>query len=126
MNDNIFMQASQLQLRFEHKGSIGLEDLWDLSLESLNDIYRKLKASKKSDEDSLMSVSTSEDKLLNLKMEIVETVFKEKKQALDKKKLAKENKEKKDQLKMILAQKQNESLLASSIEDLQKMIDELE
>lgn len=36
-SDNLFIKASRRKLRFPTQGQVATEDLWDLSLESLND-----------------------------------------------------------------------------------------
>ena len=126
MSENIFEKALRLKVRFEFKGSIGVEDLWDLSLESLNSIYKTLVAQvRQSTEDGLLNVRSSENEILALKVEIVKQVFETKKFEQDERKLVAAKRQKKEKLKEILEQRQNEELLSMSAEDIQKLIDEL-
>jgi len=127
MTDNIFEQATRLKVRFEYKGLIGVDDLWDLPLEALDSIYKKLMSSSKSlREEGLLNTRNSEDKLYDLKLSVVKSIFEVKQEEEGKRKLLAENRRKKEYLKTILEQKQNESLLAMPMENIQKLIDELE
>jgi len=61
----MFEKAARLKLRFNFKGILSVEDLWDLSLESLDLIYKNLSAeAKKSKEVSLLEIKTKEGVLL--------------------------------------------------------------
>ena len=67
MSENIFEKALRLKVRFEYKGSIGVEDLWDLGLESLNSIYKSLSIlARQANEDGLLNVRKVEDEILSL------------------------------------------------------------
>ena len=127
MSENIFEKATRLNIRFEYKGLIGLEDLWDLSLEALDSIYTKLMASaKRSNEESLLKTRKSEDKLTDLKIEIVKHVFEVKQEEEANRKLLAKKRQQKDFLKGVLEQKQNQAVLDMPIEKIQEMMDALE
>ncbi len=127
MSENIFEKATRLNIRFEYKGLIGLEDLWDLSLEALDSIYTKLMASaKRSNEESLLKTRKSEDKLTDLKIEIVKHVFEVKQEEEANRKLLAKKRQQKDFLKGVLEQKQNQAVLDMPIEKIQEMLDGLE
>jgi hypothetical protein len=70
---NLFEKASKMKLRFSTtKGVLSTEDLWDLSLESLDRIAKNLyKQIKESEEISFISEKSSEDTLASIKLEIV-------------------------------------------------------
>lgn len=124
--ENIFEKGMRSKVRFEYKGSIGVEDLWDLSLEALDTIYKSLVvASRQSEEEGLLNVRKAEDEIRSLKIEIVKSVFETKKEELDARKLATAKKQEKARLKEILAQRQDEDLKSLSAEELQRKIDEL-
>ena len=124
--ENIFEKAVRLKVRFEYKGQIGVEDLWDLSPESLDTIYKSLVvASRQSTEEGLLNVKKAEDDARSLKIEIVKQVFETKQSELNARKLLASNKQKKEKLKEILEQRKNTELLSMPEEQIQKMIDEL-
>ncbi len=126
MSGNMFLQANRLKVRFEYKGLITAEDLWDLSLDALNTIYKGLSASVKQSEDSLLNVRRAEDEVLNLKISIVKYVFEVKQQEFNERKTRTEKLQKKNQLMAILEQKQNSELMNKSSEEIAKLIDEMD
>lgn len=122
----MFDKASRLRLRFNYKGVISTEDLWDLSLQELDFIYKGLMAQKKAlNVDSLLTTPTPADDLLELKLDIVRFVFNAKQDEADSRKAAAEKKAKKQKLLDVLSQKQDSALAEMSIEGIQKAIDEL-
>ena len=59
--------ATRKKLRFSYKGSISTEDLWDLSLEELDRIFKGLNAKvKQSQEESLLEKKEKSEKLSKL------------------------------------------------------------
>lgn len=122
---NIFEEATRLGLTFEHKGTIGVEDLWNLSLEALDSIYKGLKAISKQSEEGLLRTRNPKDKETELKMAVVYRVFEVKQAELDEKKLAAEKRQKREKLKEVLERKQNRELENKSAAEIQAMIDEL-
>jgi hypothetical protein len=122
----MFEKATRQKLRFNHKGLISTEDLWDLSQKELDSIYKSLsKIKKESCEESLLDKS-SEDSILNLKLEIVKYIFTVKSEEKDRAKKSRERAEKKHKLLEVLASKQDEQLKEKSIEEIKKAIEELE
>lgn len=126
MNKNIFEYATRNKVRFPYKGSISVEDLWDLGATELDKIYKTLNAQvKQSQEESLLMVKNETDVLLETQIEIVKYIVAVKlaeREALAK---AADKAAQKQKIMSIIAKKQDESLENSSIEDLQKMLDEL-
>lgn len=126
MNE-LFIRASRNKYRFEYKGLITVEDLFDLRFNELDAIYKDLKAELKDEvEDSLMSKKTTADKVLEDKISIVKYIFNLKKEEAEARLLASENKAKKQQLLAIKKMKEEEKLKDMSIEEIDKMIAELE
>ena len=124
--ENLFEQAVRLKVRFEYKGSLSAEDLWDLSLEDLDAIYRKLSGSTKKDENSLLSSrKTKEDKMTELKMGVVKYVFEVKQSEMDAQKLKAEKRKQKEKLMDVLERKQNAELENKTPEEIRAMLDEL-
>lgn len=126
MSENIFEKAVRLKLRFEYKGFIGVEDLWDLKPEELNKIYSNVKKELRSEEDGLMATrKTKAEKEAQLKLDVLKYVFDVKQAEADEQKVRAENKRKKDYLLGVLERKQNEQIESSSMEDIQRMFNEL-
>ena len=118
----MFEQASKLKLRFSCRGSITVEDLWDLSAKDLNEIYIDLAKGKKDTEaDSL--INSREDKILTLKMDILKHIFDAKREEAAAVKIKAEAKRKKQLILEIIDEKSNEDLKSKSVEELQAMID---
>ena len=117
---NMFEKAVKGKYRFPYKGQIVVEDLYDLPLGSLDTVFKTLNAEvKKTDEESLLQTKSEEDDILATKIEIVKYIFNEKLEAA-------ERKEKKQKIMQIIATKQDEALRNASVEDLQKMLGELD
>ena len=127
MNTNIFEYATRNKLRFDFRGLISVEDLWDLSLTNLDSIYKKLnKEIKQSEEESLLSTKTNVDVELSTKIEIVKYIFNIKLKEKEARQQAIAKKEQKQKIMAIINSKKDEALQNSSIEDLQRMLDEIE
>ena len=125
-NVNIFEVANSKKFRFNFKGLISTEDLFDLSVKDLDSIFKTLNSQlKQTREESLLEVKSTEDQILDIKIEIVKHIFNLKQEEEAKRIKAKENKEKKQKLMEILANKEDQDLLNKSKEDIQKMLDEL-
>lgn len=126
--NSIFEFATRNKLRFPYKGSISVEDLWDLSQKQLNDVYKILKKELKlvSEEESLMSLGKDDPYIeLNIKIEVVKHIFNVKKVEAQQREDAVIKAEKKQRILDILAKKQDDSLSNMSEEELIKMLDEL-
>lgn len=126
--NSIFEFATRNKLRFPYKGSISVEDLWDLSQKQLNEVYKILKKELKliSEEESLMSLGKDDPYIeLNIKIEIVKHIFNVNKVEAQQREDAAIKAEKKQRILDILAKKQDDSLNNMSEEELIKMLDEL-
>lgn len=125
--ENIFEYATRNKVRFSFRGLISVEDLWDLSLTNLDSIYKELnKQSKQSEEESLLNIKTQEDELLNVQIEIVKHIVSVKLAEKEAREKASAKKAQKQKIMSIIAAKQDEVLQNSSIDELQKMLDELD
>ncbi|MDB6475690.1 hypothetical protein PMN51_18785 [Blautia wexlerae] len=120
-------KAVKGKYRFPYKGQIAVEDLYDLPLGALDTVFKTLNAEvKKTDEESLLQTKSEEDDILSTKIEIVKYIFNEKLEEKKNRQEAAERKEKKQKIMQIIATKQDEALRNASVEDLQKMLDELD
>lgn len=123
MSTNMFEIATRNKFRFLFKGVISTEDLWDLSVESLDNVFKTLNSEmKKTKEESLLSTKSKDDEVLELKIEIVKhivAVKQEEKEARERKFLDRERNQK---IMSIIAAKQDEQLHNMSVEELQKLL----
>ena len=124
---DMFEKAVKGKYRFPYKGQIAVEDLYDLPLGSLDTVFKTLNAEvKNTDEESLLQTKSEEDDILATKIEIVKYIFNEKLEEKKNRQEAAERKEKKQKIMQIIATKQDEALRNASVEDLQKMLGELD
>lgn len=124
MNEvNVFEIATREKLRFPYKGSISVEDLWDLSPANLDSVFKSLNAEKKQAEtESLLSAKTDADTILDIKLSIVRHIVAVKLAEAEKRAKAKEIKEQKQKIMEIIANKQDAALQNKSVEELQAML----
>lgn len=123
MENNMYKVAAQKKMRFPYKGTISVEDLFDLSVTALDEVYKNLaKQVKKAEEESLLKVSTPEDKELEIKLAIVKEIFAEKQEALEAKKVEAEKKAHNQKIMAIIAQKKEAELQNMSVEELEKLL----
>ena len=124
--EKMFEYVARNKVRFPFKGLISVEDLWDLSLTNLDSIYRTLnKQVKQSEEESLLNTKTTVDKELDVQIAIVKHIVAVKLAEQEAREKASAKKAQKQKIMTIIASKQDEALQNSSVEDLQKMLDEL-
>jgi hypothetical protein len=124
----MFETAVRKKFRFPFRGMISTEDLYDLSLTDLDAIYKTLNAQKKAkaDEESLLSTKTNEDIELNLKIDIVKHIVSVKLEEKAAKDAERAKRVQKQKIMSILAEKEDEALHGKSIEELQKMLGDLD
>ncbi|HPR92139.1 MAG TPA: hypothetical protein PLR64_02720 [Candidatus Dojkabacteria bacterium] len=122
----MFEKATRLALRFPFKGLCTVEDLWNLSVEDLDSIYKTLNAKVRMvKEESLLQTKSKEDDILDLQIDIIKHIVTVKiKEAADRK-AALEKLSQRKKILGIMASKQDAALENLSIEELQKKYDEL-
>ena len=110
---------------------ISSEDLWDLPLTSRNSvsldnvakgINRRLKDSA---EESFVVEASKPNRVLKLKLDIVKRVIAVKVEENEAAKKAGELRDRKQKILALIAKKKDEDLGEHSVEDLQKMLDEI-
>lgn len=124
----LFEQASRIKLTFvTTKGILSTENLWDLSLESLDTIAkavnRELKAS---EEESFVKTRTKANTELQLKLDILKRIIQVKLEEVDAKKQRLEKANQLSLLKSLQADKKLQELQSLSAEEITKRIAELE
>lgn len=123
---NIFEYAVRNKVRFPFKGMISAEDLWDLSLTNLDSIYKTLnKQVKQSEEESLLTTKTSVDTELEVQIAIVKHIVSVKLAEQEAREKDAAKRAQKQKIMSIIATKEDEALQNTSVDDLRKMLDEL-
>lgn len=123
---DIFEKAVREKTRFNFKGLISVEDLWDLSLENLDTIWCCLETDlEKLPKKSLLQTSTKQRDEIEFKQEIIKHIVETKKAEAEAKAQANENSAKKQMILSIIESKQNEDLKNKSIEELMKLVEKL-
>lgn len=129
---DIFKYAAQNALRFPFRGNITVEDLFKLRLEDLDIVYKTLGSAYYKivgdDCDSLIDTdktNSEEAQRLKVSMDIVKEIFNDKKDFYDKAQKQLEKRQKMQKIMDIMAQKEDDALMAKSLEELQKELDSL-
>ena len=126
-NTNLFEVATRGKFRFPFKGMITTEDLWDLSLTNLDNIFKTLNSqAKQAKEESLLDTKSKEDEVLEKKIEIIKHIVSVKLAEKEAREKAFLNKEKRQKLMEIKAKRDEAALESISDEELNKMLSELE
>lgn len=125
---SIFEKASKAKLRFStSRGQLSTEDLWDLSLESLDQIAVAIdKALETAGKKSFIGKRDTTNTALELQLEILKHIIEVKLAEKDAKAKRVERNAQLAQLKELAASKSNEALQGKSLEEINKMIAELQ
>lgn len=124
--NKMFEVAVRNKFRFPFKGVISVEDLWDLSVQQLDGIFKTLKSQeKKAQEESLLDIRTPEDEALKTKIDIIRHIVNVKLDEAKQAERAKENRDQKQKILGILAEKQDADLRSKTPEELQAMLNQL-
>lgn len=119
----MFEKAVRNKFRFFYRGQISTEDLWDLTVEALDSIYRDLIKNIKATEDvSLLARPSKEEEILKEKADIVKYIVEVKLQEQEAAKIVKENRAKKARIMEVLESKREAALANMSEEELQKLL----
>lgn len=129
---NIFERASQLKLRIATAaGNVIVEDLWDIQLTSsrsvsLDDIAKGLRrVIKDREEESFVTKPSKANEELQLAFDIVKHIIEVKLAEAEVARAKADNREKKQKLLQLIAEKKDEQLKTSSIEELQAQVEAL-
>jgi hypothetical protein len=128
--NKLFEMASQFKFRYPFKGMITTEDLWDLTPDQLDTVYKTLNKELSSiKEDGLIQTKSADEGVkandLKNKLEIVKYIFASKQQAAELARMAAENAMKRKRIMEILAKKQEAALENMSEDDLKAALAEL-
>lgn len=119
----MFEKATRLKLRFGFRGSCSAEDLWDLSLEDLDTIYKELAGKAKAqEEESLLQVKSGANEVLDLQIDIVKHIFRTKMSEQEARENEALNAERKQKILAVIAEKQDDALRNLPVEELQELV----
>jgi hypothetical protein len=128
----MFEKASRIKLRFPiSKGLLSVEDLWDIPLISKNDVCLDSIAKnlnntiKNANTESFVLKSVERDTTSELAFEIVKHIIKVRLEEEEARSIAKANRDKKQQLLALIAQKETEQLAGQSLEELRKQVESM-
>ena len=120
---DIWSEALKNKFRFEYKGLISLEDLFDLNIKDLDAIYRNLKKEENDLQGDSLLASEENPKVheVNVKIKIVKEIFDMKQAEIAKAEKALANKAQKDKILAIIEDKENQELSEKSIDELREI-----
>ena len=123
----MFEKAVRMKLRFNYKGLLSVEDLWDLSVSSLDQIFKSLNAQLKAQkEESLLDVKTEEEDGLALKVQIIKYIVKTKLDEADARETKALKAEKKQKLLKVISEKKEKVLYDMPVDELEKLVNDLD
>lgn len=127
---NIFENATRYKFRFKSEVcSLNVEDLWDIKLEQLDRIAVALKRELRTSEEESFITSTSktkENKILQQKFDVVKYIIDIKLEEQEERKQAAARKQMRQKLLALREEKERQELGSKSLEDIDKMLAELE
>lgn len=126
----MFEKASRLKLRFETpKGSLTVEDLWDLPLTTtagracLNDIAKGIsRRLKEAGDEDFVDTAKRPDEMLQLALDIVKRVIAVRLEEADVARKAADRRQQKGRIMELIAQKRDADLQAKPLEELEQMV----
>lgn len=122
----LFITATKNKYRYPYKGLISTEDLWDLSPQALDGIFKEINAQlKKSGEESLLQTEDKGSIMLKNKIEIIKYILNDKLTEQAQREQAVLNAAKRQRIMEVIASKEDAALNELSVDELRKMIDEL-
>jgi len=128
----MFEQAARMRLRFDTpRGRLSVEDIWDLPLKggdaNLDDIAKVLFRESKADtEMSFVDDPPEPNEALALRFEIVKHIISVKKAEAKAAEMAEANRQRKQEILAIIAEKENDSLKRKSVAKLRELVDSLD
>lgn len=125
---NIFERAIKERVRFEFRGIITTEDLWDLTIEELDELFQWVNTQLKNQADEGLlktAIQNPFSESLRLAADLIRYVFEDKQKIANDFKRAKILQEKKRRIMEIISNKQDETLIGKSITELKEMLDDM-
>ena len=122
----LFVTATKNHYRYPYKGLISTEDLWDLSPQALDGIFKTINAQlKKTGEESLLKTECKGVVMMKNMIEIIKYILDDKLEEQAQREREAANAAKRQRIMEVIASKEDEALRDMPVEDLTKMLDEL-
>lgn len=122
----MFDQATRLKLRFEStKGLLSVEQVWDLNLNSLNELAKSLSRQVKAagdDEENFIGAKSTVDSQLQLRFDIVKHIIAVKLKERDDSATAAERKANNQVILDLIQRKKQQELENKSVEELEALL----
>ena len=127
-NTKMFVIATRMKYRYPFKGLISTEDLWDLSVQNLDSIFKTLNAQLKDlgEESLLVEADDNGRGILMNKIDIIKYILRTKLEEQARNRQAAANVAKRQRILEVIASKEDAALRDMSVEDLTKMLNDLE
>lgn len=123
----MFEVAVRNKFRFPFKGMISVEDLWDLSVQNLDVVFKTLNAQvKQASEESLLYEKDKETEIIEQKITIVKHIVSVKLAEEARRQNAAKRREEKEKLMALIAKKEDAALETRSIDELKKILADLD
>ena len=121
-----FELASRNHYRFPFNGMISTDDLWELNVQQLDSIFKKLNAQvKQSEEESLLASPSKENIDLMNKIEIIRHIVAYKQALRVEAESAVARAQQRARIEEVLFERENAELRNKSPEELRAMLDQL-
>lgn len=119
----MFEKAARMKLRFPFRGQASVEDLWDLTVFQLDEIYKNLNGQLKAqDGNSLLDEKDDTGNVLQLQVDIVKHIVSVKLAEREAAEKRAERKARKQQILGIIKEKQNAALYDMPLEELKALV----
>lgn len=122
----MFDKATRLKLRFEsNKGLLSVEQVWDLSLNALNEMAKSLSRQVKAaetDEEDFIGTKSNVDSELQLRFDVVKHIIGVKLKERDDSKDAAERKANNQVILELIQRKKQQELENKSVEELEALL----
>lgn len=125
--EKLLEKALRGKFRYNFRGMITTEDLWDLKIHDLNTIYVNLNSEfEKTKNIGLLQTESKDNEIIREKMEIVKHIFTVKKQEIEDSLNREKKKAEKLKLMELIARKEEANLSNLSLEELKEKLNNME
>lgn len=126
-NTNLFVIATREKYRYPYKGLISTEDLWTLSPQDLDLVFKALNSQLKAlgEESLLVDVENKETTVLRNKIDIIKYILRVKLEQKAHNEQEIINAAKRQRIMEVIASKEDAALREMSVKDLNKMLNAL-